>query len=166
MAQASCRPVAQPSPIELLREWDHAERRAAGNVDEAVRIDGVTIGGQTRMGIMMRAPARFIFPVRLPARARLDLALTLLADSAHPQPGVVVRVGISDSRYYNDIFKEKLTAVGESWQPIRVDLSDYSGFKWSVFYHPSQIAWKLIINVDAAPGGIAVLGEPTINFVK
>jgi hypothetical protein len=166
MASASCGHAAHPSQIELLREWPHAERRAAGHIDEAVRIDGATAGGQTRMAIVMRAPARITYPVQLPETAHLDFSLMLLPDAAHPQPGVVVRVGISDNRYYNELLKEKLTSVGETWRPISVDLSPYSGFKWSVFYHPSHIAWKLIINVDAAPGGAVALAEPVINFGK
>ncbi|HTL43787.1 MAG TPA: hypothetical protein VL262_05560, partial [Vicinamibacterales bacterium] len=45
-----------------------------------------------------------------------------------------------------------------------VDLSAYAGWKWSLFYHPDRIAWRLILSADAVDGvpGAGVWGAPRV----
>ena len=97
----------------------------------------------------MPAPSRVTWPVQLTERAELTARVAMLSDL---NLGVTIRVGISDNRNYDELTRIK---IGTNWQPIRVDLSAFSGWRFSLFYHPNKKIWNLIVNADATPGGTA-----------
>jgi hypothetical protein len=139
---------APPLPVDLIARVPSARLQPEG----AVRTDVVTIGDAATPVLLMPAPSRVTWPVRFPERAELDASLSLTTDTS----GVTLRVGLSDDRWYNEILRVRLDPVpagSPPWQAIRVDLSAFSGWKWSLFYRPSRIAWKLIVNAEATPGG-------------
>ena len=53
--------------------------------------------------------------------------------------------------------------------PISVDLGAHSGFKWSLFYHPRLLLWRIVLNTSAAnpagtehAGDMPLWGEPRL----
>lgn len=127
----------------------------------ASRIDGVS-----RPAIAATVPSRLTMRMPLP-RHGVFQAFVALAD---PPPGVRrgaarVRVGVSDARTYEGLAELVLTPDARGWADLRADLSAYAGWKWSVFYRPDGIVWRLVLAADATgPDPVTVLwGEPRIE---
>jgi hypothetical protein len=60
------------------------------------------------------------------------------------------RIGISDNRTY-EALAEATPSPGTA-APIEIDLGAYAGRKWSIFYRPDQIQWRLSFSADAIEG--------------
>jgi hypothetical protein len=69
--------------------------------------------------------------------------------SATQTGAVRLRIGISDHRIYEGLKEVILTPRNGSWLDLRVDLSAYAGWKWSLFYRPEQIIWRVVLAADA-----------------
>jgi len=154
------------APIDLVYELRHAERRAAKPIDEAVRTDTITVSGGIEPVVITEPPARVIYRVRMPSRSSFHARVALMPGAAGQPRGASIRIGLSDDRFYDELVRIPLTpATGEipQWQPVDVDLGAYSGWQWSIFYRPSQITWKLILNADATPGGTVAWAAPVIR---
>jgi hypothetical protein len=150
----------RPPEVDLLAALPRAERRAGGNVDEAIRMDVVGIHGDARTALVMRAPARVTWPVRLPLHARFVSAVTLVPGTTGLPSGVTVRMGLADDRSYHDLGKVEVTGA---WVPITVDLREFSEWKFSVFYQPLRRTWRLVLNADATPGGAVAWDVPRLT---
>jgi hypothetical protein len=150
-----------PRVSDLIPDLPRAERRAVGLVDEAIRVDVVGPPEDPRPALLMRAPARVTFTVRLPGHAHLMTAVWLLTGQSGP--GVTVRVGLSDLRHYDELLSLHVAASPGAWQPVDVDLSAYGGWQWSLFYRPSTIDWRLILNADPAPAGAVAWAQPLVR---
>jgi hypothetical protein len=141
-----------------------AERRALGQADAAIRATVIARDRTDQPALVTEAPARVIFPVNMPARAHFRAAVSLQPPAG---AGVTVRMGIADNRRYDELLRmnvEPSTPGTDPWRPIDVDLRAYSGWQWSLFYRPSRITWKLVLNADATPGGSVVWLNPTIDM--
>jgi hypothetical protein len=152
--------------IDLLAELPHAERRAVGAPDQSIRADVVRSADEVLPALVMDAPSRVIYQVRMPTRARFVSKVTLVAT---PQGvgAVTARLGLSTNRRYEEIFRLSLTQGPDQssrWIPVNVDLSEYSGWHWSVFYRPSRWTWNLILNADATPGGSLAWARPLVEM--
>jgi hypothetical protein len=150
----------RPAEVDLLAGLPTAQRRAAGNIDEAIRADVVGVGGDARTALVMRSPARVTWPVQLPMHATLVSALALVPDPGGAPAGVTVRIGLSDGRRYLEIGKAEVTGT---WVPLTLDLREYSEWKFSVFYQPLRKTWQLILNADATPGGAVAWDVPRLT---
>lgn len=154
------------SPIDLVSELRHAERRAARPIDEAVRLDRLTVDGRVEPVVITDAPARVIYQVRMPSRATFHARVALLPGEAGQPRGAAIRVGLSDDRFYDELTRITLTPSDTTtphWLSVDLDLGGYSGRQWSLFYRPSKITWKLILNADALPGGTIAWASPVIR---
>lgn len=154
-----------PASIDLVDVLPSAERRALGPPDESIHAIAVSHDGGSESALLTTAPARVLFPVRMPARARLRAQVSL----AQPATGgVTIRVGIADNRLYDELLRLPITPATSSgasaWQAIDVDLGSYSGWQWSIFYQPARKTWKLVLNADPSPGGSVVWLHPTIEM--
>jgi len=146
---------------DLIARLSDAERRAAGPLDEWVRAGAAGPSDDRRVALLTTAPARVIWTGRLPERAWIETAV-LLADGA----GATARIGISDLRLYEGLARIELGPAGGSepaWQPVHVDLGQYAGWQWSLFYRPSSIEWRLVFSADATPGGTIAWARPVIK---
>jgi hypothetical protein len=84
-------------------------------------------------------------------------------------PGIVAapvrfRIGVSDDRIYEGLLERILAPGGRSWTELRVDLSAYAGWKWSLFYRPESMTWRVVLAADAtgvAPAAV-FWGSPEI----
>ncbi len=161
---SACARGPAPASIDLTAALPSAERRALGPPDEAIRAATASRDRLERPAILTNAPARVLFAVRMPARARLHTAVSIVAGSG---AGVTIRIGISDNRSYDEL--EKLLVAppadgADPWHAVDVDLAAYSGWQWSVFYHPGRMTWRLVFNADPTPGGRVAWLEPTIEM--
>jgi hypothetical protein len=146
---------------DLIARLGDAERRAAGPIDEWIRIGSAGPAADRRVALLTTAPARVIWTRRLPARAWLETAVTLVEGD-----GAAARIGISDDRLYEPLARIQLMPPAEgqaAWQPLRVDLGRYAGWQWSLFYRPSNVEWRLVFGADALPGGTVAWAHPVIK---
>jgi hypothetical protein len=72
------------------------------------------------------------------------------------------------SRIIEALFDRTVTVApgaDTAWSPVSVDLSAYAGRKWSIFYQPDRVEWRLVLSTDKIQGaGVrAVWGEPGID---
>ena len=79
--------------------------------------------------------------------------------------GARLRVGISDDRTYEPLTQVVLSPDARGWTDLRADLSAYAGWKWSLFYRPDRIVWRLVLAADAIDTAPATVlwGEPQIE---
>jgi hypothetical protein len=125
---------------------DRADQRPAGGFTIAVhQIDGVP-----RPAIAAAVPSRLTLPLPLPRRGVFH-AFVALADGP---PGataapVRLRVGVSDHRIYEGVTELMLAPGKSTWIELRADLSAYAGWKWSLFYRPERIIWRVVLAADA-----------------
>ena len=94
----------------------------------------------------------------LPHDGRFATTVSTVGDAS-----VRFRVGVSDDRIY-EALSEVVLAKHDAPKAITVDLSAYAGRKWSIFYHPDRITWRLTLSADAMGGvpGAALWGAPRV----
>ena len=74
---------------------------------------------------------------------------------------------MADQRTYESLV-EIVVARSDGWKPLVVDLSPYAGWKWSLFYHPDRITWRLTLSADAMEGvpGLGLWGAPRVMTTR
>jgi hypothetical protein len=156
---------------DLIDSLEKAERRPAAAVFD---VGPVTINGESIRAIATPAASRITWELRLPDRARLEIALALKPEAwTVAGDGVLFRVGIAEGRTHEDVVTRVVNpysrAEDRRWIPISVDLGAHSGFKWSLFYHPRLILWRIVLNTSAANpagtehgGDLPLWGEPRL----
>jgi hypothetical protein len=153
--------AAQPLPIDLVRELPRARIQAPAGAP-GVRVDFAPGENGPTPAVLMTAPSRVTWTLQFQDTAEITTRVALL-EAAGSGRAVTLRVGISDNRRYNELVRLPIASAAagpaQVWQPVSVDLSPYSGWKWSLFYHPARIAWNVIFNADATPGGTVALTE-------
>jgi len=163
---------ATPStPTNLIDSLEAAERRPAAAVFD---VGPVTINGESIRAVATPAASRISWELRLPDRARLEIAVALKPEAwTVAGDGVLFRVGIAEGRTHEDLVTRVVNPYGRPedrrWIPISVDLGGHSGFKWSLFYHPLLILWRIVLNTSAANpasaehlGDMPLWGEPKL----
>ena len=99
----------------------------------------------------------------LPHRAQLRTYVATHASSGTSAGGVRIRVGISDDRIYEALAEAELNPRDPRWIEIAADLSAYAGRKWSLFYRPDRITWRIVLASDSMGAPAAVMwGTPQI----
>jgi hypothetical protein len=143
-----------------MHDFDRAEKRPA----VAFAIAERDVGGVSRPAIVARVPSRLTWSMRLPRRAIFQTVVALTS----PPPGIApapvrLRIGISDHRTFEGLSEVTLNP-GSSWTELRADLSAYAGWKWSLFYRPDRITWRLNLAADAIGGlpAVALWSRPEI----
>ena len=156
----ACGRTPAPLLIDLVRELPRAHVQAPATSPGA-RADLVPSASGLVPALVMSAPSRVTWTLQFTERAELAAEVALAAEQgAAAGDGVTLRIGISDNRSYDELLRVRLdkppAGAPPAWRPILLDLSAFSGWKWSLFYQPSRMQWKLILNADATPGGSAV----------
>ena len=66
---------------------------------------------------------------------------------------------------YEPLTQVVLSPDARGWTDLRADLSAYAGRKWSLFYRPDRIVWRLVLAADAIDTAPATVlwGEPQIE---
>jgi hypothetical protein len=157
----SSTPSAPVRAVDLIREYDHADKRPPSGFTVVEH----TVGAVVRPAISATVPSRLTLPLPLPRHGVLH-AFVALAD---PPPGgraaaVRLRVGVSDHRIYEGLTELLVPPGARTWTDLRVDLSAYAGWKWSLFYRPDETTWRLVLAADATDSAPATVfwGAPEI----
>ena len=151
--------------IDLLHELPRAFIQPVSAPRPAVDV----VPGDPAAGVALLTPSplRITWSLRFPERVAFTARVALVgAVPGVPNPGVAIRAGISDGRFYEGLYRLQLDPAPPQsppiWHPIEVDLSAYSGWKWSLFYQPSRRAWSLVLNVQGGNAAVALV-EPRIT---
>ncbi len=141
-------------PLDLGRLLDQAECRPR---DASFGVTDVVHGDDVQSALIVPATSRITWEVAVPDRAVLRTGAALPADGWTDGVGeVLFRIGVADSRVYEELHQERIPAGPPStrrWTPITVDLARYGGFKWSLFYRPRSIRWKVTFNAGVTGRG-------------
>lgn len=155
-------PVAPVRVVDLVRELDRADKRPA---DGFVQVES-RIGDAAHAAIAAAVPSRLTLPLPLPRHGVLH-TFVALAESPAGTPAATVRLraGVSDARIYENLAELTLTSGTRTWQELRVDLSAYAGWKWSLFYRPEEVTWRVVLAADATDSVPATVlwGAPGIS---
>lgn len=160
---SGCRPHAEPvtvAVIDLTRQFDRADKRPA----VGFQIATYSTGGIARPAIVAPVPGRFTCDLSLPRRGVFH-TYAALADPppGAPSPSARLRIGISDDRVYEALTEATLAPGARGWIEITADLSGYAGWKWSLFYRPDRITWRLVLAADPLEGVPTVVwGSPEV----
>jgi hypothetical protein len=156
---------------DLLDTLDQADRRPA---DAAFDVAPITLRGETHRAVATPAVSRMTWELHLPDRAVLQLLVAVKEEAwAIEGDGVLFRVGIGEGRTHEDLVTRLVNPFGQpddrKWIPLTIDLGPYSGFKWSLFYHPRDLLWRIVLNTNAglpgstdSRGDLPLWGEPRV----
>jgi hypothetical protein len=163
--------AASSTPADLIDSLGAAERRPSAAVFD---VAPVTISGETIRAVATPAASRITWELRLPDRARLEIAVAVKPEAwTVAGDGVLFRVGIAEGRTHEDVVTRVVNPFGRPedrrWIPLTVDLGGHSGFKCSLFYHPRLLLWRIVLNTNAVspasadhPGYTPLWGEPRL----
>jgi len=146
----------------LLDTLDQAERRPLGATFDLAT---VTLSGETHRAVATPGGSRITWELHLPDRAVLQVLVALKEEAWTIEgDGVLFRVGIAEGRTHEDLLTRVVNPYGQpddrKWIPLTVDLGAYSGFKWSLFYHPRGLLWRIVLNTNAGlPGSTDSRGD-------
>jgi hypothetical protein len=147
-------PSASVAVVDLIKEFDRADKRPAGDYSVADHV----AGGTRQPAIIAPAPGRIAWLLPLPRRGLFRAAVAVTT----PAP-VRFRVGVSDARIYEGL-TDTIVEGRDAWSMLTADLSAYAGWKFSLFYRPERHPWYVNVSIDAV-GGIPAriaLGTPEI----
>jgi hypothetical protein len=149
MVFCGCRystPVAPVQVVDLVHEVGRADLRPFGRFAVAEH----EVGGVVRPAIVAPVPSRLTVALPLPRHGVLHAFVALAhAPPAARTAAVRLRVGVSDHRIYEGVTELILPSGTPTWREIRADLSAYAGWKWSLFYRPDRITWRVVLAADA-----------------
>jgi len=158
----SSSPAAPVVVVDLVREMDNADKRPPG----ALTVTEFHRDGVSRPAISAAVPSRLTVPLPFPHHGVFLASVARAAAPAGTHPGGArLRVGVSDDRTYEQLFALVLSPDARGWTDLRVDLSAYAGWKWSLFYRPDRIVWRLVLAADAidTTPPTVLWGEPRIE---
>ena len=138
-------PETRARQVDLLASVNRAEKRPSA---EAITTTIATLDGPPEPAIDVTAMSRIVWTVRMPDHAVLRTAVGASPQMAAAMGGsAVFRIGISDERTYDELsVTEVRLGSAHAWRRVAIDLSKYSGFKWSLFYRPREKTWNMIFN--------------------
>ena len=150
-------------PIDLLAVLDQTERRPIGATFD---VTSVTLRGESHRAIAPPGGSRITWEIRLQERAVLQVFVGLKEEAWSTEgDGVLFRIGIGEGRIpYEELVNRVVNPFGRTedrrWIPLTVDLGPYSGFRWSLFYHPGRLLWHLVFATNVSlPGGLDSRGD-------
>jgi hypothetical protein len=114
--------------------------------------------------IAAAVPSRLTVPLPLPRHGTFHAFVALAPAAANAPTTVRARIGVSDDRIYEGLEELILSSTNQSWTEVRVDLSAYAGWKWSLFYRPERVVWRVVLAADAMDAVPATLlwGAPEV----
>jgi len=148
--------------VDLLDTLDQAERRPFGAPFD---VAPVTLRGETHRALATPGASRVTWDLHLPDRAVFQVLVALKEDAWTTEgDGVYFRISIAEGRTQEDLLARVVNPYGQSddrrWIPLTVDLGAHSGFKWSLFYHPRRLLWRIGLHTNAGvPGSVDTRGD-------
>lgn len=139
----------EPEPriraVDLLKQLGHAEKRPVNGTFELV---DQGCGGVRRPSLAVPASSRLTWSTKFPDGAVFTSGAAVVGP---PGASAVFRVGVSDDRIYEQLETRTVTAddCGRAWTAIVVNLQQYTGWRFSLFYQPRGRTWHLVLGVNA-----------------
>jgi hypothetical protein len=143
--------AVEPGALDLIELFPDAEKRTTmASLEDAYRIETVTIDGDRKRSIFAHPFSRITWEVTVPPDGKLRTAVALRPDVWNvPGDGALFRIGVSEGPTYTDLFKARLRPADQPadrrWFPVEVDLAPYAGREV-----------KLIFNTEPGESGNAV----------
>jgi hypothetical protein len=153
---AACRystPFAPVRAVDLVHEFDRADKRPPVGFSITER----DVNGTPRAVIAAPVPSRLTLALPLPRHGVLHARAAVEIPPGAVAPAVRLRIGVSDQRIYEGVTEIVLPSGPGRWTDVRADLASYAGWKWSLFYRPDRITWRVVLAVDALAGGSATV---------
>lgn len=165
---AGCRRTPTGSgATDLLALSREAVKRPESSDPSVFSVREVVIGAEARRALIVPQPARIVWQVRIPGRARLTGAFGVFEDAGTGRPvGGRLYLGISDQRHFARLIDLQLPGGADTparWEPLDVDLGRYGGWQWSLFYRPWETTWDLIATITGPASGRAALADLAIG---
>jgi hypothetical protein len=164
MLLGACRSSTPSAPVpvvDLIHELPRADERPLGRF----AVGEHRIGGVSHAAIAAPVPSRLTVSLPLPRRGvlRAFVAVGEAPLGIVPAP-VRVRRGVSDDRIYEGLIERVVAPGGSMWTDLRADLSAYAGWKWSLFYRPDSMTWRVVLAADATGAAPATVfwGSPEV----
>ena len=131
--------------VDLIQQYDTAEKRSTLPLEQAFRIIDVTIDGVTKKSIFAHPTSRVIFRLTVPRDAWLRAAIALVPEAWEAAGnGVLFRIGVSDGRTYDELLNQHIDPLSSRadrrWFPVQLDLSPYA---------EQQV--EIILNTNSSP---------------
>jgi hypothetical protein len=147
--------------VDLVREMDNADKRPPG----ALTVTEFRRDGVSRPAISAAVPSRLTVRLPFPHHGVFRASVARAEPTAVQPGGARLRVGVSDDRTFEELTNVVLPPDARGWTDLRVDLSAYAGWKWSLFYRPDRIVWRLVLAADAVDTTppTVLWGEPRIE---
>jgi hypothetical protein len=124
----------KPVAIDLIPLLAQADRRSVpGPVDDAIKAVTVTIGGESKPGILERAHGRITFRLTPPPSAWFTAALAVDPSAWDKDgDGVLFRLGVSrPGTEYEELLNQHLDPASNKSErrfvPVAIDLSAWAG---------------------------------------
>lgn len=147
--------------VDFIHEFSRAEQRPQA----VFQVMDVRVGDVARPSIVAPVPSRLTWSLPLPRHGLFQASVALADPPAGTVPAPIrMRIGISDHRTFEGLSHVTLNPGERRWTDLRADLSAYAGWKWSLFYRPDRVTWRVVLAADAVGGvpAVAVWGSPEI----
>lgn len=131
--------------IDLLKQLGNAEKRPVNGVFELVAHG---CGDGRHLSLAVPASSRLTWSTKFPDGG---VFTSRVAVAGPPGASALFRVGVSDDRVYEQLETRTVTTdeCRRAWTPIEVNLKQYTGWKFSIFYQPRRRTWRLVLGVNA-----------------
>ncbi len=150
--------------VDLVDQFDAAVQKRP--TPETFSVVDATIGGERKRAILVKDPSRLVYRVTVPDDGALRFSLGIDESAWSTEgDGVLFRVLVAAGSAPEEVLNVQLNPYANSgdrgWQPLSVDLSEYSGETIDVYFNtnsspPSRPP------VDDRRGDLALWGEPRI----
>jgi hypothetical protein len=132
-----------PIAVDLLEQFQTAEKRSTLPAEQAFSITDVTIAGESNRALFAHPTSRVIWKVTVPNDASLRAALGIKPDAWDKEgDGVLFRIGISDGRTYEELLNQHVNPAqvegDRKWVPVNIDLSAYAGEEVEIIFNTNS----------------------------
>lgn len=129
--------------VDLVTQFDAAEKRSNLPLLKAFEIRDLTVNGETKKSIFMHPTSRLTWRVTVPDDAVLRTWISLAPDAWSKEgDGVLFRIGVSDGSRYQPLATEYINPFTEQsdrrWRPITIDLSWYGGRQVDLIFNTNS----------------------------
>lgn len=151
--------------VDLIEQFPSAKDKRPSPATFSV-VDA-TLGGEAKRAILVKDPSRLVYSVTVPDNGELRLSLGLLEEAWTVNgDGVLFRVlvgaGGPPEEVLNLVVNPYSNPTDRGWQPLTIDLSEYTGETVDLFFNTNASAPSRPPQ-DNRNGDLAVWGAPRVT---
>ena len=150
--------------VDLIEQFATAKDKRPNA--ETFSVVDATLGGETKRAILVKDPSRLVYSVTVPDNGELRLSIGLLEEAWTVNgDGVLFRVlvgaGGPPEEVLNLVVNPFSNPTDRGWQPLSIDLSEYTGETVDLFFNTNASAPSRPPQ-DNRNGDLAVWGDPRV----